>query len=1053
MKISGIEIDRFGVWRNFSQQLRPNGLNVFYGPNEAGKTTLLRFIRGVLYGYHPDDGPAVRRTQKSSPKSGLLHVLHRDMDYEVRRVSRGEDAGLLTVSGMASSDSSARLLSDLVAGTDEKLFESVFAVGLPELQEFATLTEDEVARHLYGMTLGPQGQLLMDLPRKMDGELERLWPKDGHRGKLGEMADRHRDLTHQAQGLRPQRDRYRALIRQRRELDQRITSLRKKHADLQAQLRGHQFLEKVHAPWSRVRDQKRELAGIPDLRSFPTDGLSRLARLEADRDATIAARDELLTEIKLINKNLQVQRPSDSIRRFAGSISALQEQRAQWDDVRQRKDVLELQAAEYDRELQRQVTEIGRGWTAARLETIVDTPEAHGRFFVAAREYQSVRSKTKRRQKWYKKLSASCRDRELALRTELMHLGVEAPTLSEPLNLAKERLTQLTELGQLQLQAAELRQRSLTIDDHLQRMQDRLGLPDWVWLVLAFFVIAGIGLFAAGLSAGISTGWLVGLIYVVLAVTAGGTTWALKLEFEAEIQRQVAELREQRNSQDNRRHEIEQRIIELVQTHGLWDPTVDHAAPIDATDGKWVAMSAERLAHLELAQREYQRILDTRQRLSQMRGRLQFQQRELGASRRTWCEALKSLGYDETTDVNAAFAQWQQVTAARELRRRAQEARREVRGLQEDWERYRMRVEDLGRRMRVEGLDYSKPFEALDQWDGELRAWIASRQEYRRLLKDRKARRAEADDVQRRVDAFQQQVAALLQQANATDRADLERKLQLYQRRQAIELALQQATRDLEAITQAEPQLALVEDDLTRFRAQDNTEHIRRLTREAADAEQQLQEQFEQLGTVKQELKTLSADRSASRIRFEQFQAHEQLHEAWTNWYATAASAESVELVGAMFEQANQPEMLAAAMPFVERLTCQKYRRLWTQLGRRQLFVDEEGGYPRPAEQLSGGTREQLFLAIRLAMVKSFAKHGVELPMVLDDVTVNFDVERSQAAVDTLMEFVKDGQQVLVFTSHIHFAEMFQKRGIEPIWLPARDRVTGLPMPEDRLAG
>lgn len=1051
MKISGFEIDRFGVWRNFAQKLRPNGLNVFYGPNEAGKTTLLRFFRGVLYGYHPDEGPTARRGAKSSPKSGLLNVVHRDLDYEVRRVSRGEDGGLLTVSGVASGDSSARLLSELVAGTDEKLFESVFAVGLPELQEFATLTDDEVARHLYGMTLGPQGQLLMDLPRKMDAELDRMWPKDGHRGKFGELAEKHRDLTQQMQGLRPQRERYRTLVRQRRELEQRINSLRKKHTDLQAQLRGHQYLEKVHAPWSRVRDQKRELAGIPDLRSFPTDGLSRLARLEADRDATVASRDELLTELKLINKNLQANRPDDGIRRFAGSIRALQEQRAQWDDLHQRMVTLENQAAEHDRELNRQVLDIGKGWTLARLETIVDTPEAHGRFVAAAREYQSIRSKTKRRQKWYRKVSASCRDRELALRTELMHLGVEAPTLQEPLDLAKQRLVQLTELGQLQLQAAELRQRSLTIDDHMQRLQDRMGLPDWVWLILAFFVLAGIGLFAAGLSAGISTGWLVGAIYVVLALTAGGTTWALKLEFEAEIQRQVAELREQRNSQDTRRHAIEQRIIELVQQHGLWDPDAERAAPIDATDGKWVALSAERLARLELAQREYQKILDTRQRLSQMRGRLQCQQRGLGTSRRTWCETLKSLGYDEVVDVNAAFAQWQQVTAARELRRRSQEARREIRGLREDWERFRTRVEDLGRRMRSDKLDFTRPFLALDQWDGELRTWITSRQEYRRLLKDRKTRRAEADEIQRRVDHLQHEIATLLQQANATDRTDLERKLQLYQRRQQIELALQQATRDLELITQSEPQLALVEDDLVRFRPTENTETIKRLTREAADAEKHLQEQFEQLGTVKQELKSLSADRQSSRVRFEQAQAHEQMLEAWTNWYATAASAESVDLVSAMFEQAHQPEMLAAAIPFVERLTCNKYHRLWTQLGRRQLFVDDQLGSPRPAEQLSGGTREQLFLAIRLAMVKAFASHGIELPMVLDDVTVNFDVERSEAAVETLMEFAKDGQQVLVFTSHIHFAQMFQKRGIEPIWLPARDR-NGQIL-EDRLAG
>ncbi len=1038
MKITGIEIERFGVWRNYSQTLNPHGLNVVYGPNEAGKTTILRFIRGVLYGFPLESNPVLRRGAKQAPQSGAIRVLHRDQTYEIRRVSRGDDPGLLTISGVAAGESSTRFLSELVNGTDEKLFESVFAVGLPELQEFATLTEDEVARHLYGMTLGPQGQLLMELPRRIDSEMERLWPADGKRGLLNELTEKQRELAAQVQAVRPQRDRYRNLIRQRRELEQKISGLRKRHADTQTQLRQHQFMEKIHPHWSAARDFRRELAAIPDLRSFPTDGLSRLHRLELDRDAALKSRDDTLSEIRVIGTRLQQERRDDSIRRFAGSIRALNEQRAQWGDSRQRMLDLDRIALEHERELSQQIATIGRGWSRARLESIIDTPEGHGRFVAAAREYQTIRSRTKRRQRRYRKLNLACRDRELALRTELQHLGVDSTELDQPLLRARERLTQLTELGQLQMQTIELRQRSISIDQHMQRLQDRLGLPDWVWLILAFFVLSGIGLFFAGLSAGIATGWLVGAIYVFLAFTAGGTTWALKLEFEAEMQRQVAELREQRNAQDTQRHEIEQRILELVQLHGLWDINADRTIPIDATDGQWIARAAERLAQLELAQRDYQRILDTRKRLSQIRGSLQCQQRGLATSRRQWCETLKSLGYDEILDVPKAFEQWQSVTTAREIRRRGQEARREYRGLEEDWERFRLRVEDLGKRMRSEATDPQQPFEALERWENDLRAWINSRQEYRRLLKERKSRRSEADEHQRRVDQFQQQIAALLQQAHATDRPDLEHKLQQFQRRQQIETSLMQANRDLEALTQTEPELALVEEVLMRFRPADNGENIKKLTRDGNDLEKQLQELFEQLGTIKQELKTLSTDRAGSRIRYDQAQAQEALQEAWSHWYSSATAAETVDLVGAMFEQSHQPEMLAAAMPFVEQLTCRKYRRLWTQLGRRQLFVDDDSGTPRPAQQLSGGTREQLFLAIRLAMVKAFARGGIELPMVLDDVTVNFDVERSEAAVETLREFVREGQQVLVLTSHLHYAQMFQQRGIEPVWLPAR---------------
>ena len=84
-------------------------------------------------------------------------------------------------------------------------------------------------------------------------------------------------------------------------------------------------------------------------------------------------------------------------------------------------------------------------------------------------------------------------------------------------------------------------------------------------------------------------------------------------------------------------------------------------------------------------------------------------------------------------------------------------------------------------------------------------------------------------------------------------------------------------------------------------------------------------------------------------------------------------------------------------------------------------------------------------------MVKAFSKNGIDLPMVLDDVTVNFDQDRSEAAVDTLLDFTRDGQQLLVFTSHLHYAQLFEKRGVKPIYLPSR-HPTGSVV-EERRAG
>jgi len=48
MKITAWDIDRFGLWEGLSASELSEQLNVFYGPNEAGKTTLMQFMRAMV---------------------------------------------------------------------------------------------------------------------------------------------------------------------------------------------------------------------------------------------------------------------------------------------------------------------------------------------------------------------------------------------------------------------------------------------------------------------------------------------------------------------------------------------------------------------------------------------------------------------------------------------------------------------------------------------------------------------------------------------------------------------------------------------------------------------------------------------------------------------------------------------------------------------------------------------------------------------------------------------------------------------------------------------
>lgn len=73
--------------------------------------------------------------------------------------------------------------------------------------------------------------------------------------------------------------------------------------------------------------------------------------------------------------------------------------------------------------------------------------------------------------------------------------------------------------------------------------------------------------------------------------------------------------------------------------------------------------------------------------------------------------------------------------------------------------------------------------------------------------------------------------------------------------------------------------------------------------------------------------------------------------------------------------------------------------------------------------QLSDGTRDQLFLSLRLASIEGYLERNEPIPFIVDDIFVHFDDRRAAAALEVLGELSKK-TQVIVFTHHQHLIEV-----------------------------
>jgi uncharacterized protein YhaN len=143
------------------------------------------------------------------------------------------------------------------------------------------------------------------------------------------------------------------------------------------------------------------------------------------------------------------------------------------------------------------------------------------------------------------------------------------------------------------------------------------------------------------------------------------------------------------------------------------------------------------------------------------------------------------------------------------------------------------------------------------------------------------------------------------------------------------------------------------------------------------------------------------------------------------------------------FRREQQAPLLAAAGALFASLTERRYDRLGTdeaEDGKMVVVAHRPDGTHCPADRLSEGTRDQLYLALRLAAIGTHAAHTEPLPFIADDLLASFDDRRARAALRVLADFGAVTQTIL-FTHHAHIAAMAD---------PATTRLHHLP---DRVAG
>jgi uncharacterized protein YhaN len=144
------------------------------------------------------------------------------------------------------------------------------------------------------------------------------------------------------------------------------------------------------------------------------------------------------------------------------------------------------------------------------------------------------------------------------------------------------------------------------------------------------------------------------------------------------------------------------------------------------------------------------------------------------------------------------------------------------------------------------------------------------------------------------------------------------------------------------------------------------------------------------------------------------------------------------------FRQKRQGPVLNRASELFASLTNEEYRGLTTDFGdddKPVLVAIRQNGEHVEVQGLSDGTRDQLYLSLRLAAIEHHVETVAPCPVIFDDILINSDDARASAALQVIGDLAKR-TQVLFFTHHRRLAELAVKAGAQVVELDTLARAS-----------
>lgn len=272
-----------------------------------------------------------------------------------------------------------------------------------------------------------------------------------------------------------------------------------------------------------------------------------------------------------------------------------------------------------------------------------------------------------------------------------------------------------------------------------------------------------------------------------------------------------------------------------------------------------------------------------------------------------------------------------------------------------------------------------------------------------------------------------EELAVLLDSGSAETEEKFYENARMWAQRTELENRKREAEQQIQRVSGDDEEYEILVEELQASDPSGLKEENRRLEECLKTLEQEISDTIDRRGAIRNQIEQLEHGSEGSLARVMQESLLEELHEKSREWASLVLAREILAKAIKVYEKERQPAVIVEAQAFFSKITRGRYTRIYSPLNSTEIYVEDRDGRQKRIQELSRGTAEQLYLSLRFGFIREFGRHSESLPIVFDEVLVNFDPERCKSTCEAIKDLASDNQ-VFYFTCHPETVQMLVER-------------------------